>query len=119
MEFVPTIAMALLVISIINLVKYARSGDVNGIVTTLSVWLAGIVVIFLVAETDFASGIVVADRALGDYNAWSLLFMGLTISSMAQFANEIRAAIDNHDTTIKPNLVGPTAVTHHDDGVHH
>lgn len=106
MEFVPTLGMAVLVIAIINLVKYARAGDVNGVVTTLTVWLAGVAVVFLAAQTDFAGGIVVADAPLSTYNSWSLLFMGLTISSIAQFANEIRGAIDNNVSTVKPNLVG-------------
>lgn len=107
MEFVPTIAMALLVISIINFVKYCRARDVNGIVTSLSVWVAGVGVVFLAAQTDFAAGIVIADLPLAVYNAWSLLFIGLSISSMAQFANEIRAAIDTSDSTRKPDLVPP------------
>lgn len=105
MEFVPTVAMALLVVAIINLVKYVRAGDVNGIVTTLSVWIAGVVVTLLVAQTDFAEGISIADRPLAAYNSWSLLFIGLTLSATAQFANDIRAAIDNSDSTQKPPLV--------------
>lgn len=107
MQFSATIAMALLVIAIINLVKYVRARNVNGIVTTLSVWVAGVAVVFLAAQTDFAAGIVIAELPLSTYNAWSLLFIGLSISSMAQFANEIRAAIDNTDSTVKPDLVPP------------
>lgn len=105
MEFVPTLAMALLVVAIINFVKFLRAGDTNGIITTLSVWVAGVVVTLLVAETDFAEGIEIAGRAMSDYNFWSLLFVGLTLSSVAQFANDIRGAIDNTTTTAKPHLV--------------
>lgn len=108
MEFVPTIAMALLVVAIINLVKFVRAGDINGFVTTLSVWIAGVVVTLLVAETDFAEGIEIAGRAMSEYNFWSLLFIGLTLSSVAQFANDIRGAIDNTTTTAKPHLVNNT-----------
>lgn len=106
MEFLPTVAMAALVVSLINFIKYLKARDVNGIVTTLSVWIAGVVVVFLVAQTDFAAGIVVAGTALSVYNSWSLLFLGLSISTLAQFANEIRGAVDNHDSTAKPDLVG-------------
>lgn len=105
MEFVPTLAMALLVIAIINLIKFVRAGDVNGIVTTLSVWVAGVLVILLVGETDFADGVDIAGRTLAEYNLWSKVFIGLTISSVAQFANDIRGAIDNTVTTAKPHLV--------------
>lgn len=107
MEFVPVLAMALLVVAIINLVKYVRAGDTNGIVTTLSVWIAGVVVVLLTAQTDFAAGIEIADRALGDYNNWSLVFIGLTLSSISQFANDIRAALDSSDSSAKPSLVQP------------
>lgn len=106
MEFLPTVAMAALVIAVINLIKYVRARDVNGVVTTLSVWLAGVVVVFLVAQTDFADGIVIANQPLSVYNAWSLLFIGLSISTIAQFANDVRGAIDNGDSTVKPDLVG-------------
>jgi uncharacterized membrane protein (DUF441 family) len=105
MEFVPTLAMALLVVAIINLVKFVRAGDTNGIVTTISVWVAGVLVILLVGETDFADGIDIAGQTLADYNIWSKVFIGLTISSVAQFANDIRGAIDNTTTTAKPHLV--------------
>lgn len=119
MEFVPTLAMALLVVSIINLVKYVRARDVNGIVTTLSVWLAGVAVVFLVAASDFGDGIVIAGAPLSAYNAASQLFIGLTLSSVAQFANEIRGAIDNHDSTTKPELVGGSTPVSHDNSHPH
>lgn len=104
MDFVPVLAMISLVITIINLLKYLRSGDTNGTVTTLSVLVAGVVVIFLVAETDFAAGISIADRPLSEYNNWSLLFIGLTIASMSAFANDLRKSLDNTTTSRKPNL---------------
>lgn len=105
MEFVPTVAMATLIIAIINLIKYIRAGDTNGIVTTLSVWFAGVVVTLLVAQTDFAEGISIADRALADYNTWSLIFLGLTLSAGAQFLNDLRSSLDTSDTSKKPDLV--------------
>ncbi len=104
MDFVPVLAMISLVITIINLIKYLRAGDWNGTVTTLSVMVAGVVVMFLVAKTDFAAGIVIADKPLGDYNNWSLLFVGLTIASMSAFANDLRKSLDNSDSAAKPNL---------------
>lgn len=105
MEFVPTMAMALLVFTIINFIRYLVNGDKNGIVTTLSVWIAGVVVVLLTAQTDFAEGIVIADRAMSTYNTASLIFLGLTISSIGVFANEIRGALDNSDSTQKPSLL--------------
>lgn len=105
MEFVPVAAMALLVFTIINFIRFLVNGDKNGIVTTLSVWLAGVVVVLLVAQTDFADGIIIADQPMSDYNFASLLFLGLTIASVGVFANEIRGALDNNDSTTKPHMV--------------
>lgn len=105
MDFVPVLAMLTLIIAIINLVKYVKTGDTNGVVTTLSVWVAGVIVVLLVGQTDFAEGIVIADQALSTYNTWSLVFIGLTIASMAQFANEIKSAIDSSDSAAKPPMV--------------
>jgi hypothetical protein len=107
MDFVPVLAMLTLVIAIVNLVKYIKVRDTNGITTTLAVWIAGVVVVLLVGQTDFAAGISIADRPLSEYNTWSLVFIGLTIASMAQFANELKTALDGADSAEKPPLVSP------------
>lgn len=107
MEFVPTAAMALLIVSIINFIKFIRAKDTNGLVTQLSVWVAGVVVVLLAAETDWASTINVGDQLLGDLNFASKLFVGLTIASVAMFANDLRAAIDGGDSSRKPKLMHP------------
>lgn len=106
MDFAPLAAMATLIIAIINLLQYARGKDWNGVVTTLAVWVAGVVVCLLVAETDFASGINVTDnQTLASLNTASLVFLGLTVSAMGQFAVQVKKAIDGHDSATKPDLV--------------
>lgn len=105
MDFVPVLAMATLVKAIIDFIKYVRVRDTNGVATSLAAWVAGVIVVLLVAQTDFAGGIEIADRALGDYNTWSLVFLGLTISTIAQFGVEIIKAADNSDSAAKPDLV--------------
>lgn len=105
MEFVPLMAMALLVFQVINFVRYLKAGDTNGIVTTVAVWVAGVSVVFLVAQTDFARSITITDTTLANLNAWSLLFVGLTVSSIGNFANEALGAVDANRTTQKPQLV--------------
>lgn len=105
MEFVPTAAMALLVVSLINFLKYLFSRDTNGLVTQLVVWIAGVAVIFLAAETNWAATIAVGELLLGDLNVASKIFVGLTVSSVAMFANDIRAAIDGKDSSRKPHLL--------------
>jgi hypothetical protein len=106
MDFAPLAAMAALIISIINLVQYLRAKDTNGVVTTLAVWAAGVVVVLLVAETDFADGINVTDtETLASLNTASLVFVGLTISAIGQFGVQIKKALDSNDSAAKPDLV--------------
>ena len=107
MDFAPLAAMSTLIIAIINLVKYVRAKDTNGIVTTLAVWGAGVVVTFLAANADVSEGINVTDaETLGSLNNWSLVFVGLTIAAMGQFAVQVKKAIDQSDSDTKPDLVG-------------
>jgi len=104
MEFVPALALLALVASLINFLKYVRAGNVNGSLTQLSVWIAGILAVFLVAQTDYAAGIEMGGQALDALNAASLLFIGLQIGGLASLANELKKAIDNTDGAGKPNL---------------
>lgn len=104
MEFIPLVQMAVLVFAIINFLKAVRASDWNSALTQLTVWAAGVLVIFLVAQTDFADGIAIGDQALSVLNGWSLLFIGLTIASLASFGTEIKKALDNSDSARNPNL---------------
>lgn len=108
MEFVPTAAMATLVVAIINFLRYARAKDVNGMTTQASSWIAGVAVTFLGSQTDFADGISIGEATLGSLNAWSLVLVGMTVASVGSFAVEIKKAIDNSDSASKPPLAPPS-----------
>lgn len=105
MDFVPTLGVMTLIIAIINFILYIKNKNVNGIVTTLAVWVAGVVTVSLLWKTDFADTFMILDKPLGTYNFASVVFIGLTISAMAQFAVEIKKAIDGHDTAVKPPMI--------------
>lgn len=105
MEFVPVLAMAALVVAIINFIKFIKAGDGNGIATQLAVWVAGVVVLFIAAQTDFASGISIGDMEIDQMNAWTLVFVGLTLGSVGTLANDIKKALDNSDSAVKPPLI--------------
>lgn len=107
MEFAPIIAMGLLVVSIINFMKYLRAGNTDGWFTQLVVWVSGVVVVVLAAQTDFAGGISIGDMTLSTLNFWSLVFVGLTLASVGSFAVDLRKAIDNGDSAVKPSLLPP------------
>ena len=104
MDFVPLVALAALVLAVINWFKYIRTGDLNGALTQLSVWVAGVLVVWLVSGTDWASELVFGDVALSDMNAFSLIFFGLSVGSIASTGYEGIKAVDGSDSARKPHL---------------
>ncbi len=112
MEFVPAAAMVALVLKIIDFLRYARAGDINGVLTQLCTWVAGVCSILLVAQTAWADGIEVGDVALSKLGFWSLFFAGLTLASTASLAKDALKAIDNSNSskipTLLPNAGVPT-----------
>jgi len=104
MEFVPMLALAALVVSAINFLKYVRTGDLNGVLTQLSVWVAGVIVVILVAATDWADGLIFGDLALSDMNTASLIFLGVSIGSVGSAGYDLLKSVDNSDSNGKPHL---------------
>lgn len=108
-EFVPMLALAALVLTFTNFLKYAKAGDLNGALTILVVWAAGVGAVVLGAHTDFAGGFVFGDVALEKANLWTQVFVGLNIGSAGTALNEFKQAFDRSDSAVKPKLVGPPA----------
>jgi hypothetical protein len=107
MEFIPTLAMAALTLKIIDLLRYARAADFNGVLTQLCAWIAGVVVVVLAAQTEWASGISIGDKNMHTLGFWSLVFYGLSAGSVGSVAVDARKAIDNSNSAAIPVLVPP------------
>ncbi len=105
MEFAPTVAMVALIIKIIDFVRYARNGDINGVVSQLAVWAAGVIVCILVAQTEWASTIVLGGKPLSSLGIWSLVFAGLTAGSTASVAKDTLKSVDNNNSSAIPTLL--------------
>lgn len=105
MEFIPVVAMAALTFKVVDFLRYCRAADINGALTQLCAWIAGIVVVLLVAQTDWADGIGVGDMNLGNLNFWSLVFYGLAAGSTASVAKDTLKAVDNTNSAAIPTLV--------------
>lgn len=105
MEFAPLVALAAMVFTFINFLRYLSKGSWNGAVTIAISWLAGVVGVFLVAQTDFASSIPLGDHTLASLNGWSLLFVGLTIASTGSALSDTISAIDHSRSSAKPHLL--------------
>jgi hypothetical protein len=112
MEFIPAAAMLATVLKVIDFLRYARSGDLNGVLTQLCAWLAGVGVVLLVAETQWAKGIEIGNIALANMGFWSLVFAGVQISSGASAVKDLSKAIDNNNTSQIPTLL-PTPGPRH------
>ena len=54
MEFIPLVQMGVLVFAIINFLKALNAQEWNSVFTQVFVWIAGVAVVLLVAQTDFA-----------------------------------------------------------------
>jgi hypothetical protein len=83
--------MLALVKKVIDFTKYLTNRDINGIVTTASAWLAGVVAVVLYAQTDFASQIDIGG-SLAKMNAYSLIAIGLSVGSGAGLAADYLSA---------------------------
>lgn len=106
MQFAIVPLLGALVYAFTNFLRYLKAGDANGAVTQLIVWGGGIGAVFLVAQTEFASGVPIGENAtLATLSGWSLLFVGLMASSLFSFANDALGAIDSSRSSEKPKLL--------------
>lgn len=106
MEFVPVLAMAAITLKALDFIRYLRAGDTNGVITQLASWIISIVLVVLVANTAWASGIAVGDQNLDAINIWSLLFVGLAVGSGASVIKDIGyKALDNTNSAAIPTLL--------------
>jgi hypothetical protein len=105
MEFLPTVAMGVLILKMVDFLRYVRAGDPNGIFTQLTSWVAGVIVVLLVAQTDWADGIAVGDMNLGTLGFWSLVFYGLSAGSGASLVKDSLKAVDNSNSAAIPTLL--------------
>lgn len=109
-EFVPAAAMSALVVTIINFLRYARAADVNGALTIIMSWAAGIGSVMLAAQTQFAGQIGIGASSLAGMSGWSQVFIGVTVASAGGVLVEFKQALDRGDSAAKPKLV-PTQST--------
>jgi len=107
MEFVPIVVLLATVKKIVDLLRYARGGDWNGVITQLVVWAAGVGVVTLAANTVWADGIRFGDTTLGPLNFASQVLAGIALGSAASLGQDTLKAVDNSQSEAKPKLVGP------------
>lgn len=108
MDFVPLLAALALVVKIIDFVKSLKNGDANGILTQAVTWVAGVGVLFLLAASDFGGGVEVAGYTLDSLNSFSLVLLGLSVSSTGSLAFDFKKSFDNTDSAAVTPLIPPS-----------
>lgn len=103
--FVPAVAMLTLIKKVLDFLKYLTNQDWNGALTQVCVWVAGIAVVWLYAQTDWAEGISFAGLVLSSMNFASLVALGIGLGSSASVATDFIKARDNTDSAAMPPLI--------------
>lgn len=103
-EFAPLLLMATLIGKILDLAKYIRVGNLNAVVTQIVGFVAGVVVVMLAAQTNYASEIVLGDLSLADANIATQIFLGLLATSLFSALYDFKKAFDSTDTAATPSL---------------
>jgi hypothetical protein len=105
-DFVPLLAALAFAWKLVDWTKQIRVKDINAVVTQAAVWVAGVFVVFLLAQSDFGHAIRIAGGIpLDQLNFWSLLLVGLTVGSSASVGYDFRRSFDNSDSAAQPSLV--------------
>lgn len=107
MSFVPLVAMGSLVFTFINLLKNVANKLWSPVVTQLISWLAGVVVVWLFAKTNWADTISFGGTPLSTLNAMSQFVIGLMAASLFGVVKDITKAIDQNDSAKTPPLLPP------------
>ena len=106
--FVPLLALGTLVKKLIDFLAYVTNGYYRKALSQVVVWVAGVVVVALYAQTDWAEGIIFAGRTLADMNFATQVAVGLGIGSAASVGTDLLKSVDNNDTQRTPSLIpGP------------
>jgi len=94
-----------LITAVVNLVKYVKAGNVNGWLTQVVVWVAGVATAALIAASDIAETWPVGDTTLGKASGATVILVGLGLGSAAMLTNDLKKAFDGNDSSAKPDLV--------------
>jgi hypothetical protein len=106
-EVGPITAMFLfgaLVLKLVDLVKYARARDGNGLITLAIGFVAGIAAVAIMAETQWGDEIKIGDETLATMSRVSKVVLGLVATSVAAVVYDFKKAVDNTDSARTPRL---------------
>lgn len=103
-EFLPLAAAGALLLKAVDMLKYLMNQDKRW-VTQLVVWVAGIGLTFLLAESTFGPSIEIANHSLASLNGAARILAGLSLASLTSVTVDFKKAFDNSDSAATPPLV--------------
>lgn len=107
----PFAAIGLLVAALYafqNLARYARAKDWNGCVGILLAAATGIGAVALAAHSDATSALhlITNGPALGNLDGGSQILLGISVGSAGTVLADVRNALDNSGSAVKPPIAG-------------
>src|SRR5205814_1872930 len=102
--FIPAVALAALVKKFLDFSKYITNRDLNGAITQVYAWVAGVVSVWLFAQTAWADAVSFGNIAVADFSFASMVVVGMGLSSVAGVATDSIKARDSSDTARMPQL---------------
>jgi hypothetical protein len=111
MDFVPLLVGAAMVAMLVDVIRSARGKDWNGVLTPLVAFGAGLLVAWLLGQSDFGAGIKIGDTGttLADLNGASLVLVGFAFGAFAAKGVDLISAVAKRPN-VKPSLIeGPPA----------
>lgn len=106
-EFLPAVAMTLLIKKVIDFGAFVTNHRWRAAATQAIVWIAGVVVVCLYAQTDWADTFGFAGLMLSQMNFASQVALGLGLASTASVATDTLKSLDNTDSASVPSLIPP------------
>jgi hypothetical protein len=103
--FVAAAGLLALIKKFVDFSKYVTNRDWNGALTQIYVWGAGIIAVFLYANTDWAHSIAFGGLTLADMNAGSLVALGLALGSGGSLTTDFIKSRDSSDSAAMPALI--------------
>lgn len=106
--FTTTVALGAVIYTAVNLIKYLKAQDWNGVLTLVLAAVVGILIALWAANSDITETLrpIEDGQALGDMDFGSLALFGVALSSTFSVVADFRSAFDNSDSASKPPLVG-------------
>lgn len=106
-QAIALLAIALLANKIIELLKQIRNKDVNGALTLISLFIAGVAALTLAAHAAVTEGTIIpgTGAALGSLDFASLVLLGLMITATGSTVYDFKKAVDSTDSAKQPPLL--------------